>query len=59
MTTDTTLTVTGDPVETLQLWGSAMLVRVPGENTGGAYSVLEYIAPPGAGSGCRAEGRGW
>jgi mannose-6-phosphate isomerase-like protein (cupin superfamily) len=37
--------------ETIQLWGSIMIVRVPGEATEGAYSVLEYLAPPTAGAG--------
>jgi quercetin dioxygenase-like cupin family protein len=37
--------------EVIPLWGSTIIVRVPGEATGGAYSVLEYHAPPGAGSG--------
>jgi mannose-6-phosphate isomerase-like protein (cupin superfamily) len=44
-------------VETIQLWGSVMIVRVPGEATGGAYSVLEYLAPPTAGSGPHWHGR--
>jgi|GEM_PF-5926405 len=30
--------------------GSTMTFRVSGDDTGGAYSVLEYLAAPGAGS---------
>ena len=30
--------------------GSTMTFRVSGKDTGGAYSVLEYLAAPGAGS---------
>lgn len=34
----------------ISLGSSSMTVRVAGEDTGGAYSVLEYLAAPGAGS---------
>ena len=36
--------------ETVSLESSNMTFRVTGEDTGGAYSVLEYLAAPGAGS---------
>ena len=36
--------------ETVALGSSSMTFRVTGENTGGTYSVLEYLAAPGAGS---------
>ena len=35
---------------TVSLGASSMTFRVAGEDTGGAYSVLEYLAAPGAGS---------
>ena len=34
----------------VSLGSSSMTFRVAGEDTGGAYSVLEYLAAPGAGS---------
>ena len=36
--------------KTVSLGSSSMTFRVAGEDTGGAYSVLEYLAAPGAGS---------
>ncbi len=36
---------------TFALGNSSITVKVHGEETGGAYSVLEYLAAPGAGNG--------
>ena len=36
--------------KTVSLGSSSMTFRVAGEDTSGAYSVLEYLAAPGAGS---------
>jgi quercetin dioxygenase-like cupin family protein len=37
-------------VKAVSIWGDRMIFRVTGEDTGGAYAVLEYIAGPGSGS---------
>ena len=36
---------------TVWLWGDHMAFRVSGADTGGAYSVLDYMMAPGSGSG--------
>jgi quercetin dioxygenase-like cupin family protein len=39
-----------DERETVSLWADEMTFSVTGEETGGAYAILEYIAAPGSGS---------
>jgi len=36
--------------ETVSLWADRMTFNVTGEETGGAYAILEYVAAPGSGS---------
>jgi mannose-6-phosphate isomerase-like protein (cupin superfamily) len=56
-----TIYPTRDPAtagdEVIDLGISTVIVRVPGEATGGAYAILEYIGGPGAGAGLHVHHR--
>jgi quercetin dioxygenase-like cupin family protein len=47
---DSALFVPPNSRETVSLWADRMTFNVTGEETGGAYAILEYVAAPGSGS---------
>ena len=47
---NTPLYLPPDARETVSLWADRMTFNVTGEETGGAYAILEYVAAPGSGS---------